>query len=310
MNSQKANKICKNCNKSFYSKHPNHFCSEECSKEYKQKKKIEQSHQKCPDGAECKICGFKSNNLVGHINMEHKINKERYLEKFPNAQLTTEVYINKLKTLTGDKNPAYQHGGKYSPFSEKFIHKDKVDIKEIQQKVKDTKRKNNGFPGWKEYWIDRGYSEQEAIEQVSNYQRTFSKDICIEKYGEVEGMKVFEKRQSKWQNTLNSKSDEEKARINKAKASGQYISKKEKIVFNELKRIFPEIKRQLKIKENENIKYVYDFYYKNKIIEFNGDYWYCNPSKYDENHIRHHGNISAKEIWNKDKITYKMDMKF
>jgi len=51
-------------------------------------------------------------------------------------------------------------------------------------------------------------------------------------------------------------------------------------------------------------KYVCDIYIKelNLIIEFNGDYWHCNPKKYDEDYFHPHKKKTAKEIWNEDKI--------
>ena len=48
----------------------------------------------------------------------------------------------------------------------------------------------------------------------------------------------------------------------------------------------------------------YDFVYKptNKIIEFNGDYWHCNPKYYDKNYFHKHRKKYAYEIWNIDDI--------
>lgn len=39
----------------------------------------------------------------------------------------------------------------------------------------------------------------------------------------------------------------------------------------------------------------------NLLIEFNGDYWHCNPKKYDENYLNVKKNKTAKEIWEYDK---------
>ena len=60
-------------------------------------------------------------------------------------------------------------------------------------------------------------SYEEAQEALSERQRTFSKERCIEKYGE-DGLKVWEERQNKWLETLNSKSKSEKKEIDKKKA--------------------------------------------------------------------------------------------
>jgi len=38
----------------------------------------------------------------------------------------------------------------------------------------------------------------------------------------------------------------------------------------------------------------------NKAIEFNGDYWHCNPLKYDESYYNQHKGLYAYEIWKRD----------
>lgn len=45
----------------------------------------------------------------------------------------------------------------------------------------------------------------------------------------------------------------------------------------------------------------YDIVHNNKAIEFNGDYWHCNPSKYPANYYHSQADMIAEEIWKKDK---------
>jgi G:T-mismatch repair DNA endonuclease (very short patch repair protein) len=40
----------------------------------------------------------------------------------------------------------------------------------------------------------------------------------------------------------------------------------------------------------------------NLIIEYFGDYWHCNPNKYSEDYFNQKKNMSAKEIWDYDKM--------
>lgn len=54
-----------------------------------------------------------------------------------------------------------------------------------------------------EYWLTKGYSSDEAKIKLSDRQKTFSKEICIKKYGEKDGLKRFYDRQTKWINSLN-----------------------------------------------------------------------------------------------------------
>ena len=53
-----------------------------------------------------------------------------------------------------------------------------------------------------EYWLSKGYNEEEAKQLISKSQKTFSLEACIKKYGLEEGIKRFEKRQDKWLRSL------------------------------------------------------------------------------------------------------------
>ena len=52
-------------------------------------------------------------------------------------------------------------------------------------------------PTQKAYWMKKGFDEKEAIKMVSERQKTFTLEKCIEKRGEIEGIKVWEERQKK-----------------------------------------------------------------------------------------------------------------
>ena len=54
-----------------------------------------------------------------------------------------------------------------------------------------------------EFYLNKGYSEKESKQKLSERQRTFSKKICIDKYGKTDGLKIYEKRQAKWIESLN-----------------------------------------------------------------------------------------------------------
>lgn len=75
----------------------------------------------------------------------------------------------------------------------------------------------------KEYWLEHGYNDEEAKIKVGEVQAVFSLDKCILRHGEIEGTKIFNDRQIKWQNTLNSKTTEEIETINKTKSLLSYF---------------------------------------------------------------------------------------
>jgi hypothetical protein len=58
-------------------------------------------------------------------------------------------------------------------------------------------------PRCREFWAKKGLSEEEAISKVSETQSTFSLKKCKEKYGELEGTKLWQQRQLKWQESFN-----------------------------------------------------------------------------------------------------------
>jgi len=160
------------------------------------------------------------------------------------------------------------------------------------------------------YWIKKGYTKEEAIKKVHDRQVTFSKQICIDKHGKEKGIDIWKQRQINWQNTLKSKSKEEIKRINilkKPKRLNKYfISSAEKELKNILK-----CESQFLL-ENETSYYLYDLKKGNKIIEYNGDYWHCNPKKYNEDFFNKQLNMTAKEKWknDKDKISYAQSKSF
>lgn len=251
----------------------------------------------------CKICGFYAAALSGHL-ASHNISTNEYRSKY-NCETVCENYSNKMSiSNSGEKNPGYQHGGRLSPYSKKFLHEDRYDPSELAKKASKTCKENSNLTTTLEYYTSRGYTQKEAEEALSERQTTFSLEKCIEKYGEEDGYQKWLERQEKWQITLNSKSDEEKQEINKKKLPkiGR-ISNAEKEIYDILKETYPYIKKQYSIPIKDSIyNYHYDIIINNKIIEYNGDYWHCNPNKYKETDMIKRNNkiISVKEIWNKD----------
>ena len=67
------------------------------------------------------------------------------------------------------------------------------------------------------YYLVRGYNEPEARLLLKEAQTTFSLEKLIKKHGEKQGTKLWQARQDKWQATLNAKPLEEQERINQAK---------------------------------------------------------------------------------------------
>lgn len=153
-----------------------------------------------------------------------------------------------------------------------------------------------------EYWCNKGLSKEEAKIKVTEHQTTFSKQKCIDKYGEVEGLHIFTERQNKWQKEL--------YKGGKLKSGYSEISQKlfykliENVNTNDLNYIFFAKKGGEFVLSDKNGFYRYDFTdIKNKkIIEYNGDDYHANPDKYSEHDTPNpfRKELTAQEIWTKD----------
>ena len=158
------------------------------------------------------------------------------------------------------------------------------------------------LPSNTQYWVNKGYTELESKELVSKSQTTFSKSICIEKWGYEKGMEIFNQRTEKW---LKSLKDNHKIFIGHSLISQE--------IFNEIKLRIPNRdfryatnNGEFKIKKENGGFYFYDFSdVENKlIIEYNGDMYHANPEKYKADDFPHpfRKNIKASEIWEKDRL--------
>lgn len=138
-----------------------------------------------------------------------------------------------------------------------------------------------------QYWINKGDSYNTAKEKVTQRQTTFSKEICIKKYGEIKGLDIWKKRQEKWLKNY--------SRANFSKISqelfwgimGKYKSNTDEIYFATYKDgVLDDSGKNNEYRLNVGESYILpDFFIKNKgkIIEFDGTYYHRNTS---ENLIR------------------------
>lgn len=87
----------------------------------------------------------------------------------------------------------------------------KINVSKFQQeqaiKIKNKKLLNpdkykNKINTKIEYWLNKGYNKEEAEQKLRERQQTFSLQKCIDKYGEIDGLKRWQQRQDKWQHTL------------------------------------------------------------------------------------------------------------
>lgn len=226
----------------------------------------------------CLICGKKFTSIVSHLNRTHGINSEQYREQFDGANVISNEFSEELSVkVKGDKNPAYQHGGKFSPWSPKSeYHSDEVK-KEARKKAIENHTKDKRMVSL-EYYTSRGMSLEEATIARSERQRTFTLDKCIEKHGDEEGRRIHTERQNKWHKSFK--------KTNYSKISQKLfweIYGKCSHVFNSDDIYFATFDAGVECDTNKeyalklsdkSIKPDFLVLSKKKIIEFDGDYWH------------------------------------
>lgn len=321
----------------------------------------------------CKICdavlGDQPACLSKHIK-KHDISQKSYYDTYVACHLGCVVCGNptKFKSLSngylmlcGNKKCLVKYT---NPFNISFyMYRGYSEIEAIQKiseiqsnnSKKVDRTKKDIYTAQVDYWLKKGFSQNEAVQKVKERQACGSLENFKKRYGDDDGFNRWKTRQETWQNTLNSKSDEQKIQINKRKGrtfeqlveqfgiektkqicdnrgkscsketlmqkfgteelysefcksrsdkmyrkySG-YSSNKEKELFEYIRLMFPNVEAQFKIYDGRY--YLYDMKIDNVIIEFNGDYWHANPTKYSENWINHHNKMTAKEIWEQDRV--------
>lgn len=297
------------------------LCSEECKEIKKEQARIERNAKKVEKNilesienfkdadpytyVECKICGMKSSHLGHHIKKIHGLTSEEYKKKY-NSEVCSQQYSD---SHSGENNPAYNHGGKFSPFSKNFLKYDGLTDSEKEDVINETistsvqtKIENpDRNPLRVEFYISRGISENDAKEIISEKQRTFSLEKCISKHGESEGTRIWQERQDKWMATMNSKSDEEIREINRRKISpGRNVSINETHIADFLiENNIPITTQLILIDPDTGKRFYYDIAYNNMLIEYNGTFWHQDPRFYSADNEYKTGRI-AKDKWESD----------
>lgn len=251
--------------------------------------------------------------------INHK--KENYIFLYGKV-LGEKLFAKHQKNCSDSLKKAYKNGRKASFehfFPEYYIKKGytEEEAKEIVKKRKE-KAANNSIEQLKlgnritttqlQYYLNQGYTEEEAKEKLKQRQNTVSLESFKSKYGEKEGLKRYQERNAKWLKTLDEKPDEEKEKIYKAKVAGFFkaksssVSKMETNILNLIEqKLNITIERQFEILYEHRI-YKFDGKYNDIVIEFNGDYWHCNPLKYESTYFHPTKKIYAQEIWDFDKF--------
>ena len=315
------------------------FCSIECRNEYNYRKAREKRYGKyLEDGVEGIDYiidlwnGLPTKRIYGVWMKKMHPTKtiEDYRKEFPDAPIQCEtdrialtehsgefmkeekyrkMFSEKCK---GEKNPNHRsrtteaERKSRSPFCKEFYELHDGDKDEMMRRIIEKREYNTRI----EYYLKKGYDYNEAIEALKNRQATFTLDKCIKKYGEEEGRRIYNERQRKWSEKIEKQYKDGKFSKSPKHWKSCCFSKIEKcfitMLLNRLNCDWNDcrtyLNKQMSLYDNfHQRQYYYDFCYGNKIIEFNGDYWHCNPQFFDKEYYHNLLHCSAQDIWNKNK---------
>lgn len=168
-----------------------------------------------------------------------------------------------------------------------------VKVSEFQTLIAKNSKPDGCLPTQLAYWLKKtDGDEEEAKRLLADRQNTFSLEKCISKYGADIGYEKWKERQDKWKLVVFS--------------DVQWIGGGKSKVSSELFRLLLEDeslhgKNERFIREGKTV-FKYDFCIKQtkKIIEFNGDFWHCNPSMYSRDYYHPIKKMTSSEIWEYD----------
>lgn len=326
--SSKTNKaICKTCGKEFMTL-KSEFCSSKCRNiDYAKQDSEKLDGVEGEDFIVCKWCGLKVKRIYGsHLKTHHpgKTTTD-YKNDFPGAPLAcskdnknvAKAYIRFTQSnegrnflserVKGQKNPNSKERASEkvrksrSPFSVEFYLKRGFTEEEAKSKISvfaSDMAKERLTETQLEYWVQRTDGNIElAKELLRSRQRTFTLQKCILRYGEEEGTRRWKERQIKWSEKWKIKYKNGDFKV------GTGNSKISKELFNQIKNsdsIYGNKEWWLRLDKNI---YFYDFCDKKrkKIIEFNGDFWHCNPEFFSPDFFHPVKKQTAHQIWGYDK---------
>jgi hypothetical protein len=262
----------------------------------------------------CQICGFGGKSLISHVIRKHKITCEEYKAKFNVTKLhiLPPNFANNVSTAL------------------KLLYKDNSELK---QKMSDI-QKNGASQFTKKFWTNKGFTDEDAIIKISKIQTKnaiknsktgktrenscFCVEFWIKKGKSLEeaieiirlNQSILSSRSKKFAGKV--RTDESKLKISHSmkKKVNEVGWSKHFGAFNGRSKAEIEFYEYIKnfidpsVCANKVIgNYIVDVITNKKILEFYGDYWHCNPKKYNQLIEKSkYTNEQINKIWEKDKI--------
>ena len=225
--------------------------------------KILKKHNVTRKKDRCKSLNIKKNNDKYVILRKCPKCKNDVTVSSNNPTITCRNYF-KLKDLLCKKCSNDQQKGIFNPFY------GKKHTEETLKKISNSKKGQNIG--------DKNHMKQEKYRQMS-------RDIM----------------RSNWDNGILDRklmSDKMKETMRSGKLKSVIRSNKEKEIIVEIRKMGYVVQHSLSVETKICDIFIPSL---NLIIEYNGDYWHCNPKKYDPDYFNQKKQKTAKELWEYDK---------
>jgi hypothetical protein len=232
-----------------------------------------------------------------------------------------KAFVSKMQAERSPRSTSYwiKNGFDYTSAVQKvFEYQQKNGLKNLEKYSKQERQERTPFS--EKYWLKKGYTTEEASEILSKNADGTSLEYYINKYGSQQGQQLHSElcERRKQDYTLagyQKKHGQTKGmQLWSKKYKNRHNSKKACNFFDKLSK---EIGDRYKIYTagNENGEYgvlntksneyfFYDFVIPavKLCVEYHGDYWHCNPKKYNALYKHRQSGATAEDIWKKDEI--------
>jgi hypothetical protein len=299
-------KTCPCCNIDMSKQNPaKKYCSEPCK--VKHKSEVKYSGEEGIDYLVCPICKIRTRQFTTKHAKMHGYSSIKDMKETLGLQSVT---CEKKKLFSkGENNPGFNHGGKFSAWSKHFVNGyDEIRHNESKRKHSEWVKSHQDQNTFSiEYWKKQTNGDDALAQKLYKESQTRDLEWFIKKYGEDVGPIKHQEKIKKWLKTLNDKPIEQLAYINskKIRKSGCFFSKAEKELFHAIKQHVPSLSDQISLYRCEisgtKRFYIYDMFYQDKIIEYNGDFWHANPLVYGSDFSNPYNKLTQQQILEKDK---------
>jgi very-short-patch-repair endonuclease len=193
-----------------------------------------------------------------------------------------------------------------------------LGLKNLEKYSREERQQRTPFS--EKYWIKKGYSLEEAKSILSKNADNTSLESYIDRYGQEQGVTLYTEMcdQRKQDYSLagyqKTHGEVEGKRLWSKKYKNRHDSKKAYEFFEKLIEVIGNDYKIYTAGNNNgeygvlnrelNEYYFYDFVVPDLklCVEYHGDYWHCNPSKYDAMYKHTQSGMLAKDIWHRDNV--------